>query len=520
MRHTQLLTDESFNDIELEGANPTNGILDEILTLLRDKQGDLSSEGGRLRHVLQTIGTGVSLPAGVPFIGLAQSFANGNKPYGYGLSAGTVISYANVCFWSYLSLIDEFFRKSNDSQKKKIVKWGIPSTLGVTSAIPSLYLAYRYNNQSLVWPAVNLASSMGFRVYGYYRGVNSIIAYTSKRLSKKNPYAYALRDEIAQACHHAAKSINLIKALKIYELYNDQGNLTSEGLRELFYRISTLDKIGYSHLSPIQGRIKTYGRLSGAFLPVAQIMLNAILTYDAFSLLTDSVLIKIPLTSMAIFPDAALLTMSAVQMLGNMFGLGLSAYNHSDDGRNVLTYNFKLTLILYTLSIVIAAFSYGANAFAIEDNFAFNVTRILLPLFIIADTIFHTYVLSSNSTRLVENVTEKYGSDDTKVLLSEERMLHQLGNVVEEMSGENIVRLDEALATLPNEDSMTTSVIDSRQLLLDNRPHSETTSTRQKWGSLVSILKDASPDPLPDEPECLESSEDESVRYNIMSGPG
>lgn len=408
--------------------------------------------------------TVMAAPAGWPFKGLAYQFAKGNEAYGSLLEGGTVTCYANVCYWSYMGLIDEVFEQNRSldsvldrTNATKARRWLVPFVFGCLTSVPSLYLAYMYNNEDVIWPIINFTSSIGYRVFGFSKGIN-LIAHYFKWRSRNTP-AHQFIKALISDCHSTRRSIRLLNSVKVSDLIslNSKSELIID-INQLIKRLKDTNKNNPAALSPNQQSIQYFGKFVGCALPAAQISLNAVLSFGAYDLISSNIIFRILMSAITLFPDASLMIISAMMMVSNMFDLAFGAYNHSDSGRNPIYYNIKLAMLLYSLVLFVSSFSYGANAFAIEDNFEANVSAGLLPLFILADTLFHVYVLSNNSSRTIDQVTEITGDDDKKRILAESRMLEQFEDILENLSDEKCNKLfnefNEAMEIESNKDKL------------------------------------------------------------------
>lgn len=400
-----------------------------------------------MRRTMKGILGVVSLPAGIPFIGMARQFANSNEVYGYFLAGGAVACYSNVCLWSYMGLTDEIFSQTKElntlldrSLPNRAVRWSTPILFGCITSIPSAYVSYTYNNDNLIWPAVNFISAYGYRVYGFYRGIELLSSYFRWR-HRNNP-SDQFAKKLIGACHTASRSITQLKKLKISELITqDEVFGPVINVNELIKRILDANLDPSLNLSQKQFNIQYYGKFIGCILPIAQISLNAMLAFNAYDLVSSNVIFKTTMTGLTMFPDASLTLTSAVLMASSLFDIAFSMYNRSDIGRNVFYYNLKLALLFYAATLLISSFSYGAYGFAIEDTFSESISAALLPIFIIADTLFHTYILSNNSARFIEVITAAGCDTEKKEILTESKMIDRFANIVERLPSDKAEQL-------------------------------------------------------------------------------
>ena len=79
--------------------------------------------------------------------------------------------------------------------------------------------------------------------------------------------------------------------------------------------------------------------------------------------------------------------------------------------------------------MLVSAFSYGAGAHAINDNFSSQESKALPPLFISADTLFHIYVLSINSSRLIRAFAHILGDENKKNVLKKSDLMNSMSTL-------------------------------------------------------------------------------------------
>jgi hypothetical protein len=438
--YKKLEEDKARSSVKISDEN-VQLILDEIYETIEHNVKNNNSPP-TLKRILQINGLILSLSAGVPFMTIAQQFAKNNLIYGYCLAGGTVICYANVCAWAYINLFEKLFEESeasrklfNKSKKQKIAKWLAASFLAVSSTASSMYLAYSYNNKEILWPILNLLSSFGLRCYGFLTLIDKIELFKASDLMFwRKTQEHELRKiklDLTQKYEYFSNSIHCLNTLNDERLSLDNKEIFIDEMLSIVQKLSLECKLDQACLKQF---FKTLVQFFGGLLPSAQIALNSLMAFYASKMIFDHPIFGVFFCLITVMPEAVLQIISGRTSLGHIYDLISAFFNKSDLGRSALYYNPALAAFLAIFVLVISAFSYGAGAQAISDNFSIEDSKVLLSVFISADTLFHLYILSVNSSRFITKLSSIFGNENTKSLLNKSYLMSFFSNIFMQLS--------------------------------------------------------------------------------------
>lgn len=407
-------------------VNPLDDFIDYMLSEIES-----TKRSNFKTNLLKSLGVMLALPAGAPFIKLAEQFAGKERAaYGYALAAGTVGCYANLAIFSYLGVIDELVRDYSPARMRLLgrttnivrFKWSASFILGALSCVPSMYLSYTYNDGNSIWPVINFLSSMGFRTFGFSTALDKTINFAMR----SQQGAHQFNKNLATWCYYTPRSIARVRQTNLSLLDMKDLNLTKEAIRDFVFNLSDELRNTNSRNLLVSPKLTKASKFIGGLLPAAQIALNGILSYKASQLIDENPFFGIFVCAITLLPDTVIEVKAARSMIEDIIYTAYNTYNKDDFAKNARYFAPKLSILLYLLATCIAAFSYGASSFAIEDNFTRNESSALLPVFIMADISFHLYILYSNMGIACETAAKYRGVPEQKEMVAK---VHFLQNV-------------------------------------------------------------------------------------------
>lgn len=371
----------------------------------------------------------VGLQAGIPYFEVARAFTNDD----FGVFLGISISIANAALttWSLFDVVDnlnddlsteEEEKKTSCKKTIRIMQWIVAFILGIASALPSTYIAYKYNNENIYWGAILFISDSIIGVCSMGR-VLTQSSLKCKRPIDRIKTLYLDNLENGVYLFVSLENTERVVLFRKCEI-NLENNFTFSGkLHLLLYEIGTLPRANlknkYLQLPPC---LIIIAKTLGFIFPIFWMVVAFKSTYEGSKRILDDPYFNSFIATLAVGPPALLEMSLSSQVYANFFKF-FSAIrgNVPLKPKSSIVYP-SMSVGLNALMIGIALFSFGARATVTLDNFS-GATGIAFTVMVVITTItyksfsmpelinkFLTFFTSRNSNSINVNLLKTANS--------------------------------------------------------------------------------------------------------------
>lgn len=354
-----------------------------------------ASLGKREKQLLvaKSLASILGLQAGIPYLNVARGFANSTE-FGWLLGICITASNAALTTWSLLDLIDnlnedlissEEVKKTDCKRAIGTMQWLVAFTLGISSALPSTYIGYKYNNESLYWGSILFLSDSSINTYSMSR----LITRSSLRCCRpidhfKALYIDALENGIYTfISQNEHERFDFLKKCGVD--LNDESTFDGK-MHLILSEIGLLPRLDPKNKYLQLSRCSTEAtKVFGCILPLSWMVVALKVSYDGSKIIYDDPYFNAFIAVLAVSPSTLLEMALSGQVYFNLLKFISSVIAKMPlKAKSSIMYP-RISLALNAAMLAIAMFSFGARAKVTIDNFS-GVTGAIFEAMVIMTT--------------------------------------------------------------------------------------------------------------------------------------
>lgn len=449
---TQLADDLSVNEL--------SRISQAYIAAFKDEH---NSDGSSNFFILKGLISICGFGAGIPFIEGALDAGKfyGLPDLGYLFATATVLYSGGIAAWTIWELIENCesprgglsFYADRDL-KYKLGKTGLSLALAALTSAPTVYLAYKFNTVKGL-AIMSLCYECILRSLGFYKFITSL---NRKKINticedQSNKKFCLEVVDLSKAyflnLHHRLNASELALLLERYHNPRDLYLfLSSPSSHDQVPLLSERQMMPYYFANGVPRKIAQYASL---IFPSSGALVNSILAYKAFNLLTDNTAVLFILAGASVFPTFVLDSFATQEVAGGIFdGIYSLKYNVLPS-EYFQAFHPKIKKAIIITAVILGVSSAGGGIYLLLDsldNTFLGSTRYLFTALAAVTTVkFGAYAVTNTLMNFGTVITKKIKTS-TSYTFDCLRKLGNLRNLIWESGQEQTQQfLDEVRPT-------------------------------------------------------------------------